>query len=579
MQAADILDEDDNPRKSAVLDLLECGFHVLAVQPNEKRPDKLLTPNGYLDATQDDDVAGGWWTAKPKANVGIACGADYGLVVIDVDVKGGAPGMATYASLNLGNYATLTARTPTGGFHLYFKHPGVKLQATLPGIDIKGADGGGYVLAPPSALPQGTYTWLDPEMPVAEMPFELVAVLEAVDKPATRPKVSQASPVAELMIGEGGRHERLKQLAGAYRGKGLEAPEVEALLWHHAERYFDPPFSRDNPEEAREVEQLAFWIGKKPGGESTARTLIVLSTADLMTRAAATPTPNLLEPLLPTAGNLMIHGTSGVGKSHLGLCIALALARGTPLLEWTVPADVPVLFVDGEMPLQELKERLESYLHGEAPPDRLHWIAARATEGQDLPDLADPIAQAAYLDAITACGAKVVVFDNLSCLRQTSAESPENSVEAWHPVAAFIRRLNGLGVAVVLVHHSAKSGTQRGSSAHTAVFDTVLAVRSPGEGQADPLAENDVELIFEKHRRFGGEAARAFRAKAIGNEDGHVTWTAAGADPLVDDVVRLHQAGHSLRDMAQILKRSKAGIEKAVSRAKAAGKWPLGESA
>ncbi|MGD9597624.1 MAG: bifunctional DNA primase/polymerase [Steroidobacteraceae bacterium] len=576
MQNAEILDPDDSPRKTAALALLERGFHVFAVRGRDKTPDRLLAPEGFKNATQDAGVVAGWFDVKPKANIGVACHADYGLVVIDIDVKHGAPGMSTYAELGLGNYNTLTARTPSGGYHLYFKHPGIKLRATLPGVDIKGADGGGYVLAPPSAIPEGAYTWLDAETPVAEMPFELTAMLEA-DQPKP-PRERGASPVDELKTPAGSRHTRLKELAGVYRGKGLEAHEVEALLWWHAERYFEPPFARENADEAREIEQLAFWIGKKPAGDE-ARELVVLTTAELMQRAAETPPANLIEPLLPPAGNLMVHGASGVGKSHLGLCLALAAARGTPLLEWTVPAPVLVLFIDGEMPLFELKARLDTYLHGEAPPERLYWIAARASDNGDLPDLADAKAQDQYLEAISAIGAQLVVFDNLSCLRTTSADSPENSVEAWYPIASYIRRLNGLGVAVVLIHHSAKSGTQRGSSAHVAVFDTVLAVRAPGEGQADPLAENDIELVFEKHRRFGGEAARAFRAKAIGDADGYCTWQSAGTDPLLDDVVRLHKSGHSIRDMAAILKRSKAAIEKAIGRAKAAGKWPLGESA
>jgi hypothetical protein len=578
---AEILDDDDSPRKAAALELVDQGFHVFAVQPSAKRPDKLLAPSGFLDATIDAETVAGWFEVKPRANIGIACGTDYGLVVVDVDVKSGAPGMKTYAELGLGNYATRTANTPSGGYHLYFKHPGVKLRPTLPGIDVKGADGGGYVVAPPSSLPEGGYAWRDPEVPIAEMPFELIAALEAdaTRTPGEGKRERGASPVDALKTGSGGRHNKLKELAGAYRGKGLEAYEIEALLWHHAERYFEPPFSRDNPEEVREIEQLAFWIGRKPSGAAEGAPLPVLTTAELIERAARTPPAALVEPILPAAGNLMIHGASGAGKSHLGLCLAIAAAQGTPLLEWTVPEPVPALFVDGEMPLGELKARLDSYLRGAGPPACLYWIAARAVDGGDLPDLADAAGQEAYLAAIAACGARLVVFDNLSCLRVTSADNPENSVEAWHPIASFIRRLNALGVAVILIHHSAKSGTQRGSSAHVAVFDTVLAVKQPGEGQADPLAENDVELVFEKHRRFGGDAARTFRAKAIGDEDGYVTWRSAGADPLVDDVVRLHKSGHSIRDMAEILKRSKAAIEKAIGRAKAAGKWPVGEAA
>lgn len=77
-------------------------------------------------------------------------------------------------------------------------------------------------------------------------------------------------------------------------------------------------------------------------------------------------------------------------------------------------------------------------------------------------------------------------------------------------------------------------------------------------------------------RRFGGDAALPFRAKAIGDCDGRVVWERTGPDPLVDDVVRLRQQGMSVRAIANALKRSKAGIQKAILRAKARGLLPLG---
>jgi hypothetical protein len=131
---------------------------------------------------------------------------------------------------------------------------------------------------------------------------------------------------------------------------------------------------------------------------------------------------------------------------------------------------------------------------------------------------------------------------------------------------------------VILIHHANKQGQQRGSTAHTDPFDTVVVLRELPEGTGDPAAENDIQIAFEKHRSFGGEAALMFRAKAIGDADGYVIWQRAGADPMVDDVVRLRVQGKSVREIAGILKRSKAGVQKAILRAKARGLLPLGES-
>lgn len=573
---AETLDEDESSRKAAALALAGRGFYVLAVEKGEKRPDKLLVPDGFKNATHDSGVLADWFEVKPACNIGVACGADYGIVVVDVDVKNGARGMETWRELAI-DTLTLTANTPSGGLHFYFKHPGAKLVASLDGIDVKGADGGGYVLAPPSALSEafalenncvaGAYTWRDPEIPVADFPPALLERLRASATPAKAPSVG---PVASIKVPEGRRHTRLVELGAIYRGKGLQPDEIECLLWEHAQRYFDPPFSRDNPEHIREVEGVVHWYGAKAAPGEEGRPLTVLTTAQLMARAAEVSDRLLLDPPLPEAGNLMIYGPTGSGKSHLAVALALALARGGAVLNWRATGAAAVLFCDGEMPLPELKGRLEQYLRGEPPPANLFWAAARAQDG-DMPDLSDPAAQGFYLEAVEACAARVVIFDNLTCLRMTSVDNPENSVEAWHPIGAFIRRLNALGVAVIIVHHAAKSGTQRGSSAHTAVMDTVLRIAPPGEGQADPRAELDIEIHFEKHRRFGGEATLPLRAKVIGDADGFAAWTLAGTDPLVDDVVRLRLQGQSIREIANTLQRSKSAIQKAVERAKARG--------
>lgn len=563
------LDESDNPRKAAALALAE-RFHVLPVKAGTKRPDPLLAPEGFKNAATDAETVGGWFDAKPRANVGIACGREFGLLVLDIDVKGDALGMATLAELSI-DVPTLTADTPSGGLHLYFKHPGCAVKAKLPGIDLKGADGGGYVLAPPSTLPNGAYRWRDPEIPVAAMPPALIEQLRPRTNGATPARA--VGPVASIKTPQGQRHTRLVELGAVYRGKGLAADEIETLLWEHATRYFDPPFSRDRDDDAREIGAVVRWVDAKPAPE-TAAALTVMSTAELRAAAAAAPEIMLLDPLLPAAGNLMIFGPSGHGKSHLALSVALALARGQGLLDWQPAAPVPVIYFDGEMALGELNARLRQYLAEAPDPENLHWVAARAQQA-DMPDLADPAQQAAYLAAIEACAARVAIFDHLSALRTTTHEAPESHAESWLPVAAFFRSLNRRGVAVILTHHANKAGGQRGSSAHVALFDTVLRIASPEGGQADPLAELDAELQFEKHRRFGGAAAQPFRAKVFQDEDGFARWERVGDDPLVDDVVRLRLQGKSVREIARALRRSKNGIQKAVQRGQARGLLPL----
>src|SRR5208283_5013770 len=61
-----------------------------------KHPLAALVPRGHLDANCAPEVVRRWWTAYPKANIGVHCAAS-GFVVVDVDPRNG--GDQTFAEL------------------------------------------------------------------------------------------------------------------------------------------------------------------------------------------------------------------------------------------------------------------------------------------------------------------------------------------------------------------------------------------------------------------------------------------------------------------------------------------------
>lgn len=103
-----------------------------------------------------------WWRDWPNANIAIVTGIYSGLIVLDVDPKNGGLDSLARLQAERGSFPpTPTVRTPSGGLHFYFKHPGrEQIKGTvgvLPGIDWR-ADGN-YVVAPPSATLKGGYPW------------------------------------------------------------------------------------------------------------------------------------------------------------------------------------------------------------------------------------------------------------------------------------------------------------------------------------------------------------------------------------------------------------------------------------
>ncbi|MEU1197475.1 bifunctional DNA primase/polymerase [Streptomyces sp. NPDC005813] len=181
------------------------GWHVIPLRPCDKRPaghaEKYCPATGRCAdghktpeqrATTDLDLLSAAWTQAPY-NVGIATGPS-GLLVVDLDtlkpqeLKGTPDGATSFAALceRAGQQvpATHRVRTARGGEHLYFTQPpGIRLYSTAgrlaKKIDTRGW--GGYVVAPGSTTPDGTYMVLDDRAPVP-LPDWLREVL--VDAPS-----------------------------------------------------------------------------------------------------------------------------------------------------------------------------------------------------------------------------------------------------------------------------------------------------------------------------------------------------------------------------------------------------------
>ncbi|MFP1627340.1 bifunctional DNA primase/polymerase [Streptomyces sp. 5K101] len=191
----------------AALDAAERGWPVHPLRPGGKRPalhgESACTGRGPCArghvkweqrATTDRDRIERCW-AVAAFNVGIATGPA-GLVVVDLDMpkdkscSDTPSGVTTFEALceRAGQTVptTRTIRTARGGRHLYFLAPdGTRLHNTQnalgPNIDTRAW--GGYVVAPGSTTPQGTYDVLT-DAPVAALPAWLLEALTPAQRPA-----------------------------------------------------------------------------------------------------------------------------------------------------------------------------------------------------------------------------------------------------------------------------------------------------------------------------------------------------------------------------------------------------------
>lgn len=140
----------------AAQQLLRQGQPVFPCFSSGERAKRPRVRNGFKEATLDKAQVKAWWKRWSDAAIGIPTGVVYD--VLDVDTKEEADGrihLPRLTRLGLLNGCQFVVKTPSGGWHLYFKAaPGLtnRANATL-GLDVRGA--GGYVLAPPSYIDDG----------------------------------------------------------------------------------------------------------------------------------------------------------------------------------------------------------------------------------------------------------------------------------------------------------------------------------------------------------------------------------------------------------------------------------------
>ncbi|TLU71259.1 AAA family ATPase [Lichenicoccus roseus] len=286
---------------------------------------------------------------------------------------------------------------------------------------------------------------------------------------------------------------------------------------------------------------------------------------------------HLVAPWLRQCESAMLWADSGQGKTMLALSLALAVAGGGELLGWSATTPRKVLYVDGEMHIGDLQERL-ALLAGavtgcdlEAARRNLTVLSRQHQHGDvTFPDLAKEEGRNCILQEARRVSAELVILDNFSTLAEVS---DENEASAMSPVLAFLLRLKQDERACILVHHSNKSGEAfRGSSKLAATFEVIIGLKRTDGSRA--TSGTNFTLEWTKYRGQPTAATRAFEA-SFTSTDGPPRWTCRAA--LSEEISVLLEAVESCaygsqNAVAEALAWDKTKVSKVKNKAMAAGK-------
>ncbi len=352
-----------------------------------------------------------------------------------------------------------------------------------------------------------------------------------------------------------------------------------------------PDFGADRPEGATDFNDLAAHRGRgaveravanaRPPEVEVARAatpnaseahfgLCVLNLAELLTREFP-EREAILKPWLLTQSLSLIHAYRGVGKTHVALGIAYAVATGEKYLTWEAPRPRRVLYIDGEMPAAAIRDRLQALVDAderEFDPANLLIVTPDVQEGA-MPDLATEGGQEAIEAVVAKHDIELIIVDNIATLVRNTARG-ENETESWRDVQTWALRQRQRQRSVLFVHHDGKGGKQRGTSAREDTLDAVIQLKHPSDYHPEEGAK--FEIHFRKARNLAGKDVKPIEAELIQGQDGQMTWTWRDLEESTyTKVVGLANDGLRAVDIATELEISKSTVSRHLKRARQAG--------
>jgi hypothetical protein len=521
----------NNANLTAALQAAAAGGFVFAaiVTWNEatKKLDKRPAFSGWREAaTTDPEQIKKMWTAFPGAVPGIELGRS-NLFVVDLDRHhGGADGIANFEAFRASNPAPQcpTTKTPSGGYHLYFKQrEGERLgnrTGTLPdGVDCRGD--GGWTVAPGAVFKQ--WQWMGEPAKLAAAPPVPQWIVSAIQARKTAEYTAGPSPTdagkRERAYAERALVNAADKVAASQRGRRnselntaafcmgtmiargwIGAATVEGRL--HDAAAACGLLAEDGERTVRSTIKSGIEAGiKEPRGgledrnEGRAQTTRqpeprdpaasprstswregLITARDLQTKTFA-PVRIILPQLIPE-GVTIVAGKPKIGKSWLSLDVCLAVAGDRFVLGEMKPVQGDVLYLALEDNERRLKKRVDKILQGVTAPEPLdiHTEWKRVDQG-GLEDIEAWCKEHPKRR-------RLISIDTLAKIRPIVGRSEQAYAADYKAIEGLQKLAGEYRVAIVLNHHLRKRSSEddafddvSGTLGLTGAADTIIVMK------------------------------------------------------------------------------------------------------
>lgn len=488
------------------------GFRVFPLKPGAKEP---AHKGWQAEATRDPETIRRIWNGTDY-NIGIATGD--GLAVVDVDVKNGKQGVASFRALGLSGDNTFVVETVSGGFHVYYAAPDLpnSVERVAAGLDVRSK--GGFVVGVGSRIDGREYVArrVNPRetippvfVQLAGKPAERQHTADPVSRLDTDANLARALHYLEneAPIAVEGSHgdDTTYKVAAAVRDFGLSEPACFAMMADHWNARCQPPWP---PQDLETKVANAYDFAQNPPGiyspENDFRGVRVEPPATPVSewwfpdQAAPDETRWLFHNLLGAEGVCLLVGESVSGKTFFVTEMARCLFTGKPFFG-TAPDDRGcTLFVFAGSEGSGFENRVKALGEPVGVGKITTWNLRQPGQFQAL---VDNLARGkAAAEARFGVPLRLIVLETLSTSGFMDREN--DNAQAAAAMAALARIGELLGCLVIVTHHPSKGGAQeRGAGALRGSADFILSITREGLS-----AVRDVELTKGRNvpeRRIG----------------------------------------------------------------------------
>jgi len=542
------------------------GWSVVPVSPGNKMP-AIAWANYQVAPATDNEILN--WFSVGGYGIGLVQGAAAGTIVLDFD---GEEGHETRANMEREYGAlphTVEAITPSGGCHVFLRHPGRPVptrKKVRPGMDVRG-DGGFVVACPSIHANSRRYEWdCDHHPEETELAPCPAWVAQMICDELPSGAASDTAVVHTLHAGPLGLpQETVTDGRETYMRDTVLAVLDERCRLLHRPPTEDELFDAVWPQYSRKVDFT------RPGRGATevrakCRYTLARLAKGVLPKIVVPPAPVeghvppkgrpailhledverlpppefLIDGLFPAGGLIVVYGPPKSGKTFLVLSACLHLAANKDWFGRRSRGGC-IVYIAGEG-VGGLGNRLKAMRsHYQIPSNIPFYVIPRAI------NFTDPGA-AAYLVKLVrdTVGDEPIAAVIVDTLARSMAGADENSAkEVGVVIAACDQVRDELACAVIPIHHQGKDETRglRGTSAIRGAVDAAFRVTASGkrltlknEDQKD--AECAPEMVFEMIEVPVGISRKSLVPMLLeGVDAGH-----AG-----------HSAGHSLSGMSRIL--------------------------